>query len=444
MKISPMHAFSGLLLALPLVAAGTAPATAQVPLQTSEEVDRIVAVAQDSIILLSQLRERELQLELSGAPLPSDSAARREARRQILDQMVNEQLIIQAALQDSTIQVNDEQLDEQVRQDVDARIQRAGGQTAFQRILDEQELSLQAFRDMLKQDARAQSLQQQYMAKQQRTVRVAEVDESEMRAFFDANRGQLQRRPATITFRQIIVEPSPSEEADSLALQKADSLYFALLEGADFEEVARRWSDDPGSKQLGGDLGWFKRGSGFVREFEDAAFELFSGQISPPIRTQFGYHIIKVDRVRGPERKARHILIGFNLGADDDTRARALADSLLVRARAGESVKELADTYGSEELPDSLTTTQDQLSSLPLGYAAALGNASAGDIVGPIRLANGGQNAYAVVQVVEIREEGDYTFADLESNIRQRLTQEKVLEELMRSLRERSYVEIRM
>ncbi|MEZ4417858.1 MAG: peptidylprolyl isomerase [Gemmatimonadota bacterium] len=410
----------------------------------AEEVDRILAVAQDSIILMSQLREREFQLQAQGVALPPDSAGRLQLRRELLDQMVNEQLIVQAALADTTIQISDEQLDEAVRQDLDARIQRAGGQQAFQQILDAQDLTMQAFRDLLKQDARAQRLQQQYMAKQQRNVRVAEIEESEMREFYEANKAQLGRRPATITFRQIIVEPKPSNEADSSALRLADSLYVELLGGADFEELAKRWSDDTSSKPLGGDIGWFRRGSGLVREFEDAAFALFSGQTSPPVRTQFGYHIIKVDRIRGPERKARHILIGFKLSGDDDVRARALADSLLARAQAGESVRTLANTYGSPELPDSLTTTVDQLSSLPLGYAAVLGNAKAGDVLGPITIPNGPTTVYAVVQVIETRPEGEYTFTDLEPQIRQRLSQEKILEELMRKLREESYVEIRM
>ncbi len=422
---------------------GGTPLAAQIG-DEREEVDRIIAVAQDSVILMSQLRERELQMGLAGFPMPTEPNALLEVRRDLLDQMVNEQLVIQAALADTTIQVNEEQLDEIVRQDIDGRIERAGGEEAFQAALAEQDLTIVAFRETLKNDARGQQLSQQYMAKQQRNVRVAEIEESELRTFYEENRAQIGRRPATITFRQVVVEPQPTADADSAALRVADSLYFEVLNGADFPELAERWSDDPGSKQLGGDLGWFRRGSGFVRDFEDAAFSLRSGGVSLPVRTQFGYHLIKVDRIRGPERKARHILIGFQMGAEDDVRAAALADSLLARAQAGESVRELADQYGSPELPDSLTTTQDQLSSLPLGFAAALGEADSGDILGPLRIPTPTATAFAVVEVVEVRQEGDYTYEDLEGQIRQRLTQEKVLEELMRGLRERSYVEIRM
>jgi len=438
-----MFGIAPFVLALALVPSGTGTLHAQLT-DGPEEVDRIVAIAQDSIIVMSQLRERVLQMELQGFPIPTDPVGLEQVQRELLEQMVNEQLVIQAALADTTILINEEQLDELVRQDVDQRVERAGGQTAFQTLLDEQGLTMIAFREQRKDDIRAQQLSQQYMAKQQRNVRVAEIEETEMRTFYEANRAQIGRRPATITFRQVIVEPKPTAEADSAALSRADSLYFEILNGGDFEELAERWSDDPGSKQLGGDLGWFRRGAGFVREFEDAAFALRSGDVSTPVRTQFGYHLIKVDRIRGPERKARHLLIGFNLGPEDDVRARALADSLFARAEAGERVRDLANQYGSPELPDSLTTTQDQLSSLPLGFAAALGEAQPGDLLGPLTVPTNQSSAYAVVEVVDVRQEGDYTYEDLEGQIRQRLTQQKVLDELMRSLREQAYVEIKM
>ena len=65
--------------------------------------------------------------------------------------------------------------------------------------------------------------------------------------------------------------------------------------GEDFAALALAYSDDLGSKTQGGDLGWFRRDQGLVKEFEDAAFSLEAGKLSDPVRTQFGYHLIKVD-----------------------------------------------------------------------------------------------------------------------------------------------------
>lgn len=93
--------------------------------------------------------------------------------------------------------------------------------------------------------------------------------------------------------------PEPRDEAQALAL--ITEIQQKLSAGEDFAELAKQYSDDPGSKDTGGDLGWFPRNSGFVQEFEEAAFKLQPGQVSPPVRTQFGYHLIKMEE-RDPAR----------------------------------------------------------------------------------------------------------------------------------------------
>ncbi len=93
--------------------------------------------------------------------------------------------------------------------------------------------------------------------------------------------------------------PEPRDEAQALAL--ITEIQQKLSAGEDFAELARQYSDDPGSKDNGGDLGWFPRDSGFVQEFEEAAFKLQPGEVSPPVLTQFGYHLIKVEE-RDPAR----------------------------------------------------------------------------------------------------------------------------------------------
>ena len=92
----------------------------------------------------------------------------------------------------------------------------------------------------------------------------------------------------------------PRDEAQALAL--AISIREKLAAGEDFASLAVQYSDDPGSKQEGGELGWFSKGQGLVQPFEDAAFKLEAGQISDPVKTDFGYHIIQVEE-RDPARE---------------------------------------------------------------------------------------------------------------------------------------------
>ena len=91
--------------------------------------------------------------------------------------------------------------------------------------------------------------------------------------------------------------PTPTLEPrdDAQALARIIEVQQKLGAGEDFAALALSYSDDPGSKTQGGDLGWFARGQGLVKEFEDAAFSLETGKVSDPVKTQFGYHLIRVD-----------------------------------------------------------------------------------------------------------------------------------------------------
>lgn len=110
-----------------------------------------------------------------------------------------------------------------------------------------------------------------------------EVTDDEVRSYFDENRERLGQ-PEQVRARHILVKTR--EEAEELRDQ--------ILAGADFAEVARAHSTDPGSAAQGGDLGWFGRGQ-MVQPFEEAAFALEPGELSEPVETAYGYHLILVE-----------------------------------------------------------------------------------------------------------------------------------------------------
>lgn len=115
------------------------------------------------------------------------------------------------------------------------------------------------------------------------------VDDKEVKAFYDENVGA-QKPEDEVKARHILVDTK----------EKAQELSKKIKDGADFAELAKQNSGDPGSKDQGGDLGFFVRGQ-MVPQFEDAAFSLKPGEVSEPFETQFGWHIVKVDTRR--ERK---------------------------------------------------------------------------------------------------------------------------------------------
>ena len=107
-----------------------------------------------------------------------------------------------------------------------------------------------------------------------------------------------------------------------------------LRRGADFATAARRFSQDPGSKEQGGSLNWFRRGV-MVPEFERVAFALKPGVVSDPVESPFGYHIIQVERVQPAEVQARHILLVPDIDSVHVDSARATAESVRAALVAG-------------------------------------------------------------------------------------------------------------
>lgn len=431
-------------IALPLALA-LLPATASAQFtEGSDVVDRLVAVVGDSVVVQTQVEEEIQRMALQGRPIPEPTDPEYEQLfRTVLDQFVDRLLILQAAARDSLITVDETIVDERVSERINQLTQQFGGQTALQQALSAEGMTLAEYRDMLRSEARIERVQQLFMQQQLRVTDPVVISEDELLARFQEARPTLQQRPRTVRFRQVVVAPEPSDDAVEAARVKATALLDSINAGVDFAELAMRHSDDPGTKELGGDLGWFRRGR-MVREFEDAAFALFDGEVSDLVRTDFGYHIIKVERYRAGERNARHILIVPQKMEADSEAARQQAEDIASQVRNGASAAELAAEHGDAAAPDSVTIAFEQLGELPPSYSP-LRTASEGDVLGPIQYDIGpNETRFAVIKVEEIREAGAYTFEDLRGQISAQLQQEKRIERLLEELRARTHIDIRM
>lgn len=441
-----MRTWAGRLLLALLVLVPMRPGAAQVPPGApgdAELVDRIVAVVGDSIILFTQLQERILQLRVQGMEIPTDSAELADFQREVLGSLVDEQLIVQAALQDTTITVDETELDQIVSDEIEGRIREfPGGQVAFQKALMAEGLTLITYREMLRSQARRQRLYNQYLAKRARDLSAVAVDEEEVRRFFEEQKARFGNRPPTVRFAQIVVKATASDSALQAAREEAERIRRLAVEGEDFAELAKRYSQDPGSQQSGGDLGWFRQGT-MVPEFEDAAFALGEGEVSEVVRSPFGFHIIKVERRRSGEIRARHILIRPTLTPEDVFLADSIAREVRDRLERGEDLQALREEYGDPDAPDTLELTLDRISELPPAYGPALTGAREGAILGPLPYEAQDRRYFAVVKVLEVREGGAYTFDEVKDQIRTSLQQQKLLEQILEELRRRTYVEIR-
>ena len=422
-----------------------APVRAQVVDPNSDLVDRVVAVVGDSVILLTQVQEEVERMRAQNqAAFPTDPAGLQRIFGEVLDTWVNRLVVLQAAASDSLVQLDEDRVEEIVNQEMTQRAQQfPGGQVGLQQALTREGITLAEYREILKNQVRQEQLQQMYVQMRLQNAPPVEVSDDELREAFGNAQAQLEERPKLVTFEQVVLAPSPSDSSKALARAKAEAILDSIRGGADFEAMASTYSQDPGSAENGGDLGWFRRGA-MVREFEDAAFSLMDGQVSNLVETEFGFHIIKVERSRAGERKGRHILIRADLGPEDTQRARALADSVAQMARDGTPMAELFDRYSDPLAPDTLTVSFDQLGQLPPGYDA-LRTATDGQVVGPLEYDTGrGENRIAVVRVRQIREAGAYTFEDVKAQLAQQVQRTKQIQRMLDDLKAKTYIDIRM
>src|SRR2546425_2535346 len=272
-----MHALALTLRVVALAALSpSAPrAAAHVRATTDRPVDRIVEVVGTRPILASQVEEQLVLAQSQGVKVPEDSAGRDAARHQILSQMVDEELMVQQAERDTTIKVTDQEVQDAVEQTVQNVRKQFASIPEFQTQLRAAGfVSEEEWRRWLADQQRRAILQQRLIEglKQKGKLRPIPPSDAEMRAFWESNRAQQPKRPAAISFRQIVIVPKADSAANARALQLGDSLVAALRRagGAPVADRAKQYSADSGSRGQGGAVGGFPRG-GVVQGVWDRA-----------------------------------------------------------------------------------------------------------------------------------------------------------------------------
>ncbi len=411
---------------------------------TTVVVDQVVAVVGNRPVLASQVDEELFSRQAQGVKLPTTPQALDTVRRQIISSIIDEELLVQQASRDTAITITDQEVadgvEQQIRKvrenfqsEVDYReeLKKAGFQTP------------EEYRRWLTDQQRRAALQNRLIDKLRAEGKLKPVSptEPEMKAYFEAQKGSLGNRPATLSFRQIAITPKPTAEAMARIRAQADSIVLELRRGADFATAAKRFSQDPGSREQGGSLNWFRRGV-MVPEFERVAFALKPGTISDPVQSPFGYHIIQVERVQPAEVQARHILLTPEIDSANVASARALADSLRARIVAGASFDSLQRIYHDKSAEREAENVP--VDKLPEAYAKVVAAADSGAVLPVFSLPGAsGRDQFVVVQVTGRRPEGDIRYEDVKDRIRSQLGQELAIRRYIDRLRQGTYVEIR-
>ena len=284
-------------------------------------VDQIAAVVDNEIILKSEL---DYQVRLEAAQKKEDPTTP-GLENQVLNQMIEEKLAYAQAQLDS-IQVSDDEVNSRIDYQIQYFEQQYGSKEKVEQIYG---MSIEKIKRTLEDPVRKQIMVQKLEEKKFGDVSASRL---EVEKFFKQFKDSIGVIPEKVQIAHIFIIPKVTEKAKEKYKEKAEAILDSLKHGADFAELAKKYSEDPGSAAEGGDLGWVGKGV-FYPQFEAAAFALKPGQISDVIESPVGFHIIQMIDKRGDKIHVRHILIKIKKGDQADLDAieelSAIRDSIV-------------------------------------------------------------------------------------------------------------------
>jgi len=223
---------------------------------------------------------------------------------------------------------------------------------------------------------------------QQTLIGNVSVSKKDVKLFYKTYKDSIPDFPTTIKLRHLLLKVVPSKKQKDKTVAFLEDLRKRILDKKNtFEDLAKQYSQDPGSKTSGGSLGFVRRGS-LVTPFEAVAFTLGPGEISKPVKTEFGYHIIETQEVRGDRIRVRHILMSAPVTDADESstykKAATIKDSSTTISLFLDMVNNHTMDDQTKKNGGSLGWINPQTYPVP-EFGAVLGKIEKGVCAGPVR-----------------------------------------------------------
>ncbi len=270
-------------------------------LSTAQEnkIDGVAVVVGKNIVLDSDIDKfkKEVELKSEGKITFTDC--------EMLEELMKQKLLAHHAIVDSVTVAQSE---------IDSRVDRSIA--FFTNEYGSQEKVVKAYgfndiEDLKKELGRVQKENVLIEKEQQKITSKIDITPEEVRVYYKGlkEKNELPEIPAEVELAQIVLYAEATEEENKRVIEKLKSVKKEIENGSSFELKAIINSEDPSVSQNKGNMGAITKDSPFIKEFKEAAFSLEEGEISEPIKTLFGYHIIKLHKIKGKERLVSHILM---------------------------------------------------------------------------------------------------------------------------------------
>jgi peptidyl-prolyl cis-trans isomerase SurA len=399
-----------------------------------EVVERIAAVVGSRAILASELAN-QLQLVMMQAG-PNAQLDPQQVAHDLLEQMVNDELILSAAHDDTTITATPEEIQSALDEHMASLISRFPSEDAFLQQLSREGWTKRSYEKRLRSQIRDQVLKQKIISKKLSGITVSR---QEVEQFYNQNADSLPEVPTTLRLAHILVAFKVSDKtADSVKQLAEQARAMAVNQNLKFADVAEKF---PGA--VGGRIGYVKKDE-LVPEFARAAFALQPGSISGPVRTEYGWHIIKSYSRTGDSVDVSQILFPLQPAADDSARARVLVDSLYQAIEDGADFREVAKVYSDDDATRATGGEMEATSvdNLRPEFQEALSQIQPGRIAPPVVSALG----FHILKLID-RTPGHKLTLDNDYDMVKKLAiQEKTAEKVdkwVSELKDKVYVDIR-
>ena len=263
----------------------------------SQSIDKIEAIIGSEMLLTSDIENQYNQF-LSQGMIDTENV-----RCDIVNDLLFQNLLVHHAKIDSTIDVSNDDVD----QEVNKRITYFEGELgSLKRVEDYFKRSIESIKEELSYVVKEQFFSQKM---QTSIINDVKITPNEVRDYlFNLNDDDIPLIPTQLELSQLVILPEISEEEKKIIKDKLNNFRKRVYDGEDFKVLAALYSDDVGSANNGGELGFMSRGE-LVPEFERAAFKLNNNEISEVVESTFGFHIIQMIERRGEQISVRHILI---------------------------------------------------------------------------------------------------------------------------------------